>query len=92
MDNSVRFQKISFGRKLKSMLKVDFRRMFKSKIFIITILLGIAVMFPVFRKFWQRTTLPILLILQNIVALLILYLSFAFLCGATYNPFIYFRF
>ncbi len=37
MDNTVKFQKISFGRKLKSMLKVDFRRMFKSKLFYILI-------------------------------------------------------
>ena len=45
MDNIVKFQKISFGRKLKSMLKVDFRRMFKSKLFYI--LIACALVIPV---------------------------------------------
>ena len=45
MDNAVKFQKISFGRKLKSMLKVDFRRMFKSKLFYI--LIACALVIPV---------------------------------------------
>ena len=45
MDNTVKFHKISFGRKLKSMLKVDFRRMFKSRLFYI--LLATALIIPI---------------------------------------------
>ena len=45
MDNTVKFQKISFGRKLKSILKVDFRRIFKSKLFYI--LIACALIIPV---------------------------------------------
>lgn len=37
MENAVRFEKNSFGKRMKSMLKVDFRRMFKSKLFYILI-------------------------------------------------------
>ena len=37
MENTVRFEKSSFGKRMKSMLKVDFRRMFKSKLFYILI-------------------------------------------------------
>ncbi len=37
MDNAVKFQKSSFGKRLDSMLKVDFRRMFRSKLFYIMI-------------------------------------------------------
>lgn len=35
MDNSVKFEKNSFGRRLKTMLRVDFKRMFKSRLFYI---------------------------------------------------------
>ncbi len=35
MENAVKFETVSFGERLKSMLKVDFRRMFKSKLFYI---------------------------------------------------------
>lgn len=37
MQNAIRFEKISFGKRMKSMLRVDFRRMFKSKLFYIMI-------------------------------------------------------
>ena len=37
MENTMKFEKISFGKRAKSMLKVDFRRMFKSKLFYILI-------------------------------------------------------
>lgn len=37
MENQVQFPKNNFGKRLKSMLKVDFRRMFKSKLFYILI-------------------------------------------------------
>ena len=37
MENAVRFEKCRFGKRMKSMLKVDFRRMFKSKLFYILI-------------------------------------------------------
>lgn len=37
MESTVRFKRNSFGHQLKSMLKVDFRRMFKSKLFYILI-------------------------------------------------------
>lgn len=33
MENAVKFEKSTFGKRLSSMLKVDFRRMFKSKLF-----------------------------------------------------------
>ena len=33
MENVIKFEKISFGKRVKSMLKVDFLRMFKSKLF-----------------------------------------------------------
>ena len=37
MENAIKFEKISFDKRVKSMLKVDFRRMFKSKLFYILI-------------------------------------------------------
>ena len=37
MENIVSFEKISFAGRMKSMLKVDFRRMFKSRTFYIII-------------------------------------------------------
>lgn len=37
MENKVTFEKFSFGKRMKSMLKVDFRRMFKSRLFYIMI-------------------------------------------------------
>ena len=37
MENTMKFEKVSFGKRVKSMLKVDFRRMFKSKLFYILI-------------------------------------------------------
>lgn len=45
MDNSIKFESISFGKRLKSMLKVDFRRMFKSKLFYI--LIACALVIPI---------------------------------------------
>lgn len=40
-----KFERYTFGKRLKSMLKVDFRRMFGTKLFYI--MLGIAVAVPV---------------------------------------------
>lgn len=37
MENAVRFESTSLGKRIKSMLKVDFRRMFKSRLFYIMI-------------------------------------------------------
>ncbi len=37
MENTVKFEKPGFGKRMKSMLKTDFRRMFKSKLFYILI-------------------------------------------------------
>ena len=37
MDQTMKFEKVSFAGRVKSMLKVDFRRMFKSKLFYILI-------------------------------------------------------
>ena len=37
MENTMKFEKVSFAGRVKSMLKVDFRRMFKSKLFYILI-------------------------------------------------------
>lgn len=37
MENAVKFESVSFSKRLRSMLKVDFRRMFKSKLFYILI-------------------------------------------------------
>ena len=45
MENKVTFEKISFGDRLRSMLKVDFKRMFKSKLFYI--LLACALVMPI---------------------------------------------
>ena len=45
MENTMRFEKVSFGKRVKSMLKVDFRRMFKSKLFYI--LIACALVMPV---------------------------------------------
>ena len=45
MENTMKFEKFSFGKRLKSMLKVDFRRMFKSKLFYI--LIACALVMPI---------------------------------------------
>ena len=45
MENTMKFEKISFGKRVKSMLKVDFRRMFKSKLFYI--LIACALVLPI---------------------------------------------
>ena len=45
MGNTMKFEKISFGKRVKSMLKVDFRRMSKSKLFYI--LIACALVLPV---------------------------------------------
>lgn len=45
MENAVKFEKNSFGKRVKSMLKVDFRRMLKSKLFYI--LLACALVLPI---------------------------------------------
>ena len=45
MENTMKFEKVSFGKRLGSMLKVDFRRMFKSKLFYI--LIACALVMPV---------------------------------------------
>ncbi len=37
MENNVKFESVGFGKRIKSMLKVDFRRMFKSRLFYIMI-------------------------------------------------------
>ena len=37
MENTMKFEKVSFAGRMKSMLKVDFRRMFRSKLFYIMI-------------------------------------------------------
>lgn len=43
MENAVKFEKSNFGKRMKSMLKVDFRRMFKSKLFYILIACALVV-------------------------------------------------
>lgn len=43
MENAVRFEKSNFDKRMKSMLKVDFRRMFKSKLFYILIACALVV-------------------------------------------------
>ena len=45
MENTMKFEKVSFGKRIKSMLKVDFRRMFKSKLFYI--LIACALIMPI---------------------------------------------
>ena len=45
MEKVMNFEKISFGKRVKSMLKVDFRRMFKSKLFYI--LIACALVLPI---------------------------------------------
>ena len=45
MENVVKFEKNSFGKRVKTMLKVDFKRMFKSKLFYI--LLACALVLPI---------------------------------------------
>ena len=45
MENTVKFESNSFGKRVKSMLKVDFKRMFKSKLFYI--LIACALVLPV---------------------------------------------
>ena len=45
MENTMKFEKVSFAGRVKSMLKVDFRRMFKSKLFYI--LIACALVMPI---------------------------------------------
>ena len=45
MENAMKFEKNSFGKRMKSMLKVDARRMFKSKLFYI--LIACALVIPI---------------------------------------------
>lgn len=45
MENTVKFSEYKFGKRLRSMVKVDFRRMFKSKLFYI--LIACALVMPV---------------------------------------------
>ena len=45
MENTIKFEKVSFGKRTGSMLKVDFRRMFKSKLFYI--LIACALVMPI---------------------------------------------
>ena len=45
MENTIKFEKVSFTGRMKSMLKVDFRRMFKSKLFYI--LIACALVMPI---------------------------------------------
>ena len=45
MENTMRFEKVNFAGRVKSMLKVDFRRMFKSKLFYI--LIACALVLPI---------------------------------------------
>ena len=45
MENAIKFEKVGFAGRVKSMLKVDFRRMFKSKLFYI--LIACALVIPV---------------------------------------------
>ena len=45
MENTIKFEKVSCTGRLKSMLKVDFRRMFKSKLFYI--LIACALVMPI---------------------------------------------
>ena len=45
MENTMRFEKVSFENRIKSMLKVDFRRMFKSRLFYI--LIACALVMPI---------------------------------------------
>lgn len=43
MENAIRFEKSSFGKRLKSMLRVDLRRTFKSRIFYIMIAFALVI-------------------------------------------------
>ena len=45
MENATKFEAFGFGKRMKSMLKVDFRRMFKSKLFYI--LIACALLIPI---------------------------------------------
>ena len=45
MENTIKFEKVSFAGRVKSMLKVDFRRMLKSKLFYI--LIACALVMPI---------------------------------------------
>ena len=45
MENAMKFEKSGFGKRVKSMLRVDFRRMFKSKLFYI--LIACALVMPI---------------------------------------------
>ncbi len=58
----------------------------------LALVFGLIAMLPVFSRFWQEGSGPWKRIAQNIAALAVFLISLAFLCGATYNPFIYFRF
>ena len=43
MENGVKFESVSFGRRMKSMLRVDFRRMLRSRLFYIMIAVSLLV-------------------------------------------------
>ena len=45
MEKTIKFEKIGFGKRVKSMLSVDFRRMFKSRVFYI--LIACALLVPI---------------------------------------------
>ena len=45
MENKVNFEPVSFGKRAKSMLRVDFRRMFRSRLFYI--LIACALIIPI---------------------------------------------
>ena len=45
MESYVKFEPVSFGKRLKSMIKADFRRMFKSRLFYI--LIACALVIPI---------------------------------------------
>ena len=53
MESRISFEKISLGDRLKSMLKVDFKRMFKSKLFYI--LLACALVMPILMTVMMAT-------------------------------------
>ena len=53
MNNTVKFEKISFSDRLRSMLKFDFRRMSKSRLFYI--LLACALVMPIPHGAWTKT-------------------------------------
>ena len=59
---------------------------------VLALIFGLIAMLPVFSRFWREGSDPRKRFAQDIAALVIFLVSMAFLCGATYNPFIYFRF